>query len=115
LISRFATEQLQGSTAQQLEILVRTAVFQSANEVVAFLFQQAADRIDAAYQPKPGEVRKGREAIGAQGIFGCFPFARDYYYHPGKKQGHYPADDALGLEVSYTPRLGQVPLPGRGR
>jgi hypothetical protein len=91
-----------------LEILVRTAVFKSANEVVAFLFQQAADRIDAAYQPKPGEVRKEREAIEAQGIFGCFPFARDYYYHPGKQQGHYPADDALGLEVSYTPALAKL-------
>jgi hypothetical protein len=65
LISRFATGQLNGSTAQQLEILVRTAVFKSANEVVGFLFQQAANRIDATYQPKPGEVRKGRETIGA--------------------------------------------------
>ena len=108
LLSRFATEQLQGSTAQQLEILIRTAVFKSANEVVAFLFQQAADRIDAAYQPKPGEVRKGRETIGAQGIFGSFPLGRDYYYHRGKNQGHYPADDALGLEVSYTPALAKL-------
>ena len=108
LISRFATEQLNGSTAQQLETLVRTAVFKSANEVVGFLFQQAADRIDAACQPKPGEVRKGRETIGAQGIFGCFPFARDYYYHPGTKHAHYPADDALGLEVSYTPALAKL-------
>jgi hypothetical protein len=108
LLSRFATEQLQGSTAQQLEILIRAAVFKSANEVVAFLFQQAADRIDAAYQPKPGEGRKGRETIGAQGIFGSFPLGRDYYYHPGKNQGHYPADDALGLEVSYTPALAKL-------
>jgi len=91
-----------------LEILVRTAVFKSANEVVGFLFQQAADRLDAAYQPKPGEVGKGRETIQAQGIFGCFPLARHYYYHPGKKEGHYPADDALGLEVSYTPALAKL-------
>jgi len=108
LISRFAGEQLTGSTAQQLEGLIRTAVFKSANEVVGFLFQQAADRIDAAYQPKPGEVRKGREALRAQGIFGQFPLARDYYYHAGKKAGHYPADDALGLEVSYTPALAKL-------
>jgi hypothetical protein len=46
LITRFSGEPLNGSTAQQLEMLVRTAVFQSAREVVAFLFQQAADRID---------------------------------------------------------------------
>ena len=88
--------------------MIRTAVFKSANEVVAFLFQQAADRIDAAYQPRPGEVRKSRETIAAQGIFGNFPLSRDYYYHAGKDQGHYPADDALGLEVSYTPALAKL-------
>jgi hypothetical protein len=92
----------------QLETLVRAAVFKSANELVGWLLQQAADRLDAAYQPKPGEARKGREAIQAQGIFGCFPLARDYYYHAGKKQGHYPADDALGLEVNYTPALAKL-------
>lgn len=92
----------------QLEILVRTAVFKSANELVGWLLQQAADRIDAAYQPKPGEARKGRESIQAQGIFGSFALARDYYYHAGKDQGHYPADDALGLEVSYTPALAKL-------
>jgi hypothetical protein len=89
-------------------MLVRTAVFQSANEVIGFLFEQAADRIDAAYQAKPGEVRKGRETLAVQCIFGSFPLARDYYYHAGKKQGHYPADAALGLEVSYTPALAKL-------
>lgn len=84
---------------------MRTAVFKSANALVGWLLQQAADRIDQTYQPKPGEVRKSRDTLGVQGIFGCFPLSRDYYYHPGKAQGHYPADDALGLEVSYTPAL----------
>jgi hypothetical protein len=88
--------------------LVRTAVFKSANELVGWLLQQAADRIDQAYQPKPEEVRKGRDTLGVQGMFGCFPLSRDYYYHPGKNQGHYPADDALGLEVSYTPALAKL-------
>jgi hypothetical protein len=92
----------------QLEVLVRAAVFKSANELVGWLLQQAAERIDAAYQPKPGEVRKGRETIGAQGIFGNFPITRDYYYRAGKDRGHYPADDALGLEVSYTPALAKL-------
>src|SRR5436305_945757 len=67
----------------QLEILVRTAVFKTANELVGWMLQQAVDRIDAAYQPKPGEERKGRDTITAQGIFGHFPLNRDYYYHPG--------------------------------
>jgi hypothetical protein len=89
----------------ELEILVRTAVFKSANALVGWLLQQAVDRFDQAYQPKPGEIHKGRDPLGVQGIFGRFPLSRDYYYHPGKGQGHYPADDALGLEVSYTPAL----------
>jgi hypothetical protein len=92
----------------QLEVLVRTAVFKSANGLVGWLLQQAVQRIDAAYQPKPREARKGRETLWAQGIFGSFPITRDYYYHAGKDQGHYPADDALGLEVSYTPALAKL-------
>ena len=92
----------------QLEILIRTAVFQSANELVGWLLQQAVERVDAAYQPKPGERRKGRETIRVQGIFGSFELSRDYYYHAGKDQGHYPADAALGLEVGYTPALAKL-------
>lgn len=92
----------------ELELLVRTAVFQSANELVGWLLQQAAQRIDTVYQPKPGEVRKGRVTLQTQGIFGSFRLTRDYYYHAGKQQGHYPADDALGLEGSYTPALAKL-------
>jgi hypothetical protein len=92
----------------QLELLVRTAVFQSANELVAWLLQRAAERVEASYQPKLGQARKGRETLQAQGIFGRFSLTRDYYYHAGKGQGHYPADDALGLEVSYTPALAKL-------
>lgn len=91
-----------------MEILVRRAVFKSANELVGWLLQQAVERIDGTYQPKPGQVRKGRETIGVQGIFGSFSLTRDYYYHADKDQGHYPADAALGLEVSYTPALAKL-------
>lgn len=87
---------------------MRTAVFKPANDLVAWLFQQAADRIDAAYQPKSGEVRKGRQRLQIQGIFGHFTWERDYYYHPLKQYGHYPADAALGLEGSYTPALAKL-------
>lgn len=87
---------------------MRTAVFQPANELLAWLFQQAADRIDAGYQPKPGEACKCREKLQVQGIFGHFTLARDYYYHPGKRGGHHPADAALGLEGSYTPALAKL-------
>lgn len=92
----------------QLEILLRTAVFRSTNELVGWIFQQAVDQIDAEYQPKPGEERKSRETIDVQSIFGHFKVSRDYYYHAGKKQGHYPADAALGLEVGYTPALAKL-------
>ncbi len=87
---------------------MRTAVFKSANALVGWLLQQAADRVDEAYQPKPGQVRKGREAMEVQGIFGRFPLQRHYYYHAGKQAGHYPADAALGLEVGYTPALAKL-------
>jgi hypothetical protein len=75
--------------------------------LLAWLFQQAADRIDAAYQPKL-EVRKGREKLQVQGIFGHFVLERDYYNHVGQQSGHYPADAALGLEGSYTPALAKL-------
>jgi hypothetical protein len=99
---------LQGGGVAQLEVLVRTAVFKSANVLVGWLLQKATDRSDAGYQPKAGQTRKGREKIGVQGIFGSFQLERDYYYHPGKDQGHYPADAALGLEVGYTPALAKL-------
>jgi len=76
---------------------VRTAVFKSANALVGWLLQQAADRVDARYQPDARQTRKSRETIAVQGIFGSFPLQRDYYYHAGKDHGHYPADAALGL------------------
>ena len=97
-----------GAGVQQLERLVRVAIFQSANELVGFMLQEAADRIDAAYQPKPGQHRKGRVRLDAQGMFGRFVLWRDYYYDPAKHQGHYPADAGLGLEIGYTPALARL-------
>lgn len=99
---------MHGQSVAQLEVLVRTAVFKSANALVGWLLQKAADRADACYQPKAGQTRKGRETIGVKGIFGCFQLERDYYYHAGKDQGHHPADAALGLEVGYTPALARL-------
>src|ERR1041384_3958147 len=107
-MSRFQATTPNGVAVQQLEGLVRTAIFKPANALIGELLQQAADRIDAAYQPKPGEQRKGRERITVDGIFGSFPLGRDYYYHEGKKEGHYPADAALGLEGGNTPALARL-------
>jgi hypothetical protein len=107
-MTQFQSHPPAGESVAQLETLVRTAVFHSANHLVGWLLQQAADRVDASYQPKPREVRKGRQTLRVQGMFGSFDLTRDYYYHAGRKQGHYPADDALGLEVSYTPALAKL-------
>ncbi len=107
-MARFAATQPSGAAVLELEKLVRTAVFKSANQVVGYLLQKAADQINAAYQPKPGQQRKGREPISARCTFGSFPLRRDYYYHEGKKEGHYPADAALGLEGGHTPALARL-------
>ena len=108
MIARFAAQEPTGTGVQELEGLVRTAIFQPANALVGHLLQAAADRIDVAYQARPGQVRKGRERRQVQCLFGAFELQRDYYYHEGKQQGHYPADAALGLEGSYTPALARL-------
>jgi hypothetical protein len=90
------------------EVLLRAAVFKSTNQLMAHLFQKLADRIDAAYQPKPGYAYKGRVEVTLECIFGSFQIWRDYYYHEGKQLGHYPTDAALGLEGGKTPALARL-------
>jgi len=107
-MAQFSAKLPEGKAVQQLETLVRTAIFKPANELVGFLLQQAADRVDAAYHPQPGERLKRREPIQVEGIFGSFELLRDYYHHPGKQTGHCPADAALGLEGGYTPALSRL-------
>ena len=107
-MARFQAAEPNGVAVQQLEVLVRAAVFKSANHLVGVLWQQAADRIDAAYQSPPGFQRKGRAQLTVDGMFGSFTLQRDYYYHAGKKQGHSPADAALGLEAGTTPALARL-------
>ena len=114
-MARFQADQPNGLAVQQLEVLVRTAVFKSANALVGLLLQQAADSIDAAYQPKPGQQYKGRVSTQVEGMFGSFPLERDYYYHEGKRQGHYPADAALGLGDGSHPGLDPADVSGGSR
>jgi hypothetical protein len=94
--------------AQALEILLRLAIFKPANELLAHLFQARADQIDSSYQPRPGWHRKGRAQLQVQSIFGSFALERDYYHHPQKREGHFPADAALALEGSLTPALARL-------
>lgn len=97
-----------GTAVASLELLVRAAVFKTANQFVGWLLQQAVEAAQAAYQPKAGQQGKGAGKLVVQGIFGTFELIRDYYCGPGKKQGHYPADAALGLEGGYTPALARL-------
>ena len=107
-MARFEATEPNGMVVQQLEGLVRTAIFKPATALVGDLLQGAADRIDAAYDPKAGQQRKGRAPLMVHCLFGSFKLERDYYYHEGKKQGHYPADAALGLEQGNTPALARL-------
>ena len=107
-MARFEAAEPNGVAVQQLEVVVRTAIYKPANALLGFLLQGAAERIDAAYQPKPGQHYKGRASLRVEGIFGSFRLERDYYYHEGKQQGHYPADAALGLEMGCTPALARL-------
>ena len=40
-----------------LVLALGTAIFKPANALVQWLLQEAADRVDAAYQPAPGRQR----------------------------------------------------------
>lgn len=46
--------------------------------------------------------------LDVQCLFGSFVVTRDYYYHPRRRLGHFPADAALGLEGAYTPALARL-------
>jgi hypothetical protein len=107
-MTRFSAATPTGSAVQQLEVLIRAALFKPAAALVGVLLQEAADRIDASYQPKPGEERKGRVPRQVQCLFGHFELQRAYFHRPGERDGHYPADAALGLEVGYTPGLARL-------
>jgi hypothetical protein len=48
LIAGFQSHDPEGNAVAQVEILVRTAVFKSANDLVGWLLQQAAERIDGS-------------------------------------------------------------------
>lgn len=107
-MDRFTAAAPTGEAVQQIEGLVRTAIFKPAAALVGFLLQAAAEKIEAAYQPTPGEECKGHVDLQVQCLFGTFLLRRLYYYHPGKKHGHYPADTGLGLEIGYTPALARL-------
>jgi hypothetical protein len=86
----------------------RTAVFQSPRQLMGYVFQQVADRIDAAYQPKPGYQYQWRIELTRDCLFGSFQLQRNYYSHEGRHLGHYPTAAALGLEGGKPPALARL-------
>ncbi len=86
-MARFAAQEPTGTLVQELEVLVRTAVFEPANALVGHLLQAAADRIDAGYQPKPRQGRRGKQADGKaktrQVYLGCV-----FTQHELDEEGH---------------------------
>lgn len=103
-MDRFLAHAVDGKAVLGLEGLVRTALFQTGAAVVGYLLQTAADWIDAAYQPPAGKSFKAKVPIQVHGLIGSFTLKRNYYYSRARG-GHYPADEALGLEGGHTPAL----------
>jgi len=103
-MAQFLSQPATGQSVLQVEGLIRTAIFKQAADIVGYLLQAAADRIDANYRPARGQTRKGRESLTVQCLFGAFALQRDYYYSSATG-GFYPVDAALGLETGHTPAL----------
>ena len=59
VMAQFQGQNPTGVAVQQLEGLLRTALFKPATALVGFLLQGAADRIDAAYQPRRARPARG--------------------------------------------------------
>ena len=73
-MARFQAGEPNGLAVQQLEVLVRTAIFKPANALVGWLLQQAADRIDARL---PAQARRSAQGPGSHrgaGDFRPLPF-----------------------------------------
>jgi hypothetical protein len=69
LITQFTARTPAGNEAQQVELLLRAAIFKPANELIGRLFPQAADRIDAAYQTAENHLREVRGSRSRPGRF----------------------------------------------
>ena len=112
-MARFAGQPPTGTLVQELEVLVRTAVFKPANARAGHLLQVAAERAGAAYQPRPGQVRQGRVSCQIQCLFGSFPLVRDYYYHAGKAPWPLPGRRGVGAGSRLHARPGAAATSGR--
>jgi len=108
ILSAFVAQPPTGRTTRQLELDLRAAAFQLLGPIVAAALQAAIDRVEADYQPKKFEQWKGWAALEVRSLFGTHRLLRAYYYNPKTRQGHHPADAALGLQGSYTPALAQL-------
>jgi len=84
----------------------RQLIFQSAGKLLQPVIQALVDQFDASFEPGPKQRRVHRRHLEVLGLFGSMHLFRDYYWDG--RQGHCPADAALGLEGSYTPALSRM-------
>ena len=92
----FLAGSLDGSAVQQLEVVVRLAVFKSVNALVGYLLQAAADQADAAYQPRPWPASQRADAPGPNCAQGWRP--QNHRPGPRPKRGR-SADGARAAAV----------------
>ena len=93
---------------RQFELDLRQAVLALVHPIVVAALKAALAAAEAAYEPKKHEHWKGWSALEVHGLFGTHRFLRAYYYNAKTRQGHHPADAALGLQGTYTPALAQL-------
>jgi len=104
---------------QELEVLVRTAPFQTPPPPSFGCLLQGgrATGLNSDYQPKPGEETQGSRVSPGAVLFCTFrtPAGLINYHHSGQEIRPLPRTDAaLGLEGRLYSRIGHsIDLPGR--
>ena len=92
-----------GCTAQLERAMDKAATGICRKLLSAILQSEAAKE---TYTPKPGERNAGTKSIDVVSMFGPVgTISRTYYYNKGKRRGHYPWDEQMGLVGRYTPAL----------
>ena len=92
----------------ELEEQFRGALLRAGAPMFAALLQDRVDQIDADFRARPHQARMGRRGVRVNTLLGEVPVQRDYYYDERRRQGHCPADAALGLEGFCTPALARL-------
>jgi hypothetical protein len=83
---------------------LREALFKDARAILEKLYNQPGLNVpDNTSQP--GEKCHPQRAKDLHTLFGTITVSRNYFYHPERKTGRFPLDQALGLVQSFSPAL----------